>query len=87
MIKNQYQKFNKNYLKANKKIVIKDYFKGTLKIIKKYSIKNPVSLIDMGCASGFFLEYFGSIYKNSKLSGSDFSSQLIEVAKKKKILI
>ena len=35
MIKNQYQKFNKNYLKANKKIVIKDYFKGTLKIIKK----------------------------------------------------
>ena len=83
MIKNQYQKFNKNYLKANKKIVIKDYFKGTLKIIKKkYSIKNPVSLIDMGCASGFFLEYFGSIYKNSKLSGSDFSSQLIEVAKK-----
>ena len=36
----------------------------------------------MGCASGFFLEYFGSIYKNSKLSGLDFSSQLIKVAKK-----
>ena len=35
MIKNQYQKFNKNYLKKSKKIVIKDYFKGTIRIIKK----------------------------------------------------
>tara|TARA_E500000178_G_scaffold354064_1_gene421827 strand:- start:1594 stop:2322 length:729 start_codon:yes stop_codon:yes gene_type:complete len=83
MIKNQYQKFNKHYVKKNKKIIIKDYFKHALKLInKKYNKNNTFSLMDAGCASGFFLDYISKSYNKVKLAGLDFSSELLKIAKK-----
>ena len=83
MQKNKYQKFNKHYVKKNKKIIIKDYFKETFRVIKKrYGYKDNFSLVDAGCASGFFIEFISQKFKNAKVSGIDFSSQLISLAKK-----
>jgi 2-polyprenyl-3-methyl-5-hydroxy-6-metoxy-1,4-benzoquinol methylase len=83
MIKNKYQKFNKHYIRTNKKILIKDYFKHAYRILKKKFKKNKkFSLIDAGCASGFFIDYTATKFSNVQLAGFDFSNELIKLAKK-----
>lgn len=83
MDKNKYQKFNKNYiLKKGKKFVVKDYFSETFKLInRKYKKNNHFSLMDVGCASGFFVNYITSKFNKVETAGVDFSAQLIKVAK------
>ncbi len=83
MIKNRYQKFNKHYVKKNKKILVKDYFKYTYRIIsKKFKKNDEFSLMDAGCASGFLIDYLSSKYKKASFAGLDFSYELIKLAKK-----
>lgn len=78
MKKNKYLKIDKTYL--NKKVVNKEYFKKIINYLNKY--KNNVSLIDVGCASGDFLNLL-SKKKNFYLTGIDFSKASIEIAKKR----
>ena len=78
MKKNTYPKKNKTYL--DKKIKIKEYFKLTINCLKNY--KNKVNLVDVGCASGDFLNFL-SKKKNFNLTGIDFSKTSLDLAKEK----
>ena len=51
MKRNLYPKINKTYL--TKKVKVKEYFKLIINYLENY--KNEVNLIDIGCASGDFL--------------------------------
>jgi 2-polyprenyl-3-methyl-5-hydroxy-6-metoxy-1,4-benzoquinol methylase len=83
MNKNKYPKFNKNYiLKKGKKFLVKDYFSETFRLINnKYKKNSNFSLIDLGCASGFFVNYITSKFNKAETAGVDFSAPLIKEAK------
>ena len=82
MIKNKYQKFNKHYVRKNKKILVKDYFKYTFRIIsKKYKKNDTFSLMDAGCAL-VLIDYLSSKFRKASFAGLDFSNELIKLAKK-----
>lgn len=50
------------------------------KILKKLKITKKDSVIDIGCGKGLFL-YYASKYPFSKITGIDYSSELIDIAK------
>ena len=76
-IKNNYYKDNKVY--NNKKIIIKEYFKEIKNFISKQ--KKIVSLCDVGCASGDFVNFIKE--KNINVIGIDKSPKLLKHAKQK----
>ena len=78
MNRNIYSKKDKVYI--NKKTNNKEYFKLIINYLKKY--KTKVSLLDVACASGDFLNLLKK-KKNFDLTGIDFSKTLIDLAKKK----
>jgi len=78
MKKNTYPKTNKTYI--DKKIKIKEYFKLIINYLKNY--KNKINLVDVGCASGDFLNLL-SKNKNFNLTGIDFSKASLDLAKEK----
>ena len=78
MNRNLYSKKDKVYL--NKRTKTKEYFKLITEYLHKY--KSEVSLLDVACASGDFLNLLKK-KKNFNLTGIDFSKTLINIAKKK----
>ncbi len=77
MKKNLYPKLNKTYL--SNKVQVKEYFTIIINYLEKYTSK--INLIDIGCASGDFLNLLSK--KNFDLTGVDFSKASLAIAKKK----
>lgn len=61
----------------------KEYFKKSLSHIKDHSKKSdkPISLVEVGCASGAFIHYIQSQLDLKQCCGIDISDQLIKQAK------
>jgi ubiquinone/menaquinone biosynthesis C-methylase UbiE len=76
--KEKYPKVDKKYLTKN--IQKKQYFETIKKIIINDK-KKSASIMDIGCASGDFLNLFKNKPQYS-LHGFDYSSALIKLAKK-----
>jgi SAM-dependent methyltransferase len=70
------------YLKENRMREPKEYFKFIMNHSKEYfdSIDN-ISVLDIGCATGDFLYYFNTLYKNQKLYGLDVMEKLLVKAR------
>ena len=73
----------KVYLSEQRKYKPKEYFKFTYSISDNFisKIKKP-KILDIGCATGDFLYYLSTKYKNSCLTGMDVVPELLKVAKK-----
>ena len=59
----------------------KELFKFLGDLIGDCQIKDNISLLDVGCATGEFLYYIGSRYSNLNLAGFDISGPMVEAAK------
>ncbi|MEK7110212.1 MAG: methyltransferase domain-containing protein, partial [Patescibacteria group bacterium] len=51
--------------------------------IKKIGVKKGMKLIELGCGTGRFLSYLGTVFPELKIYGVDYSSSVIDYANKK----
>ena len=72
---------DKLYLNENRKCEPKESFKFILKHIDFDLAKNG-SMLDIGCATGDFLWFFGENFPGAKLTGLDVDNELLQRAKK-----
>lgn len=64
---------------------IKEHEIELLKIIRKDFCNFSGSVLDIGCASGSFIELMASAYNHAEFTGFDIAGELIDAAKERKI--
>ncbi|WP_051542011.1 class I SAM-dependent methyltransferase [Clostridium lundense] len=70
------------YLKEDRKNNPKEYFKFIYNISRKYvDSLESCNILDVGCATGDFLYFLNSVFKNSKFTGIDVMDKLLDKAK------
>jgi len=74
----QYQKNDPTYIGRSGYDDPKEYFKLIIGLIRDRYSDNPVSILDVGCASGAFLFYAKSQLQVSASAGLDISEKLLE---------
>ncbi len=79
---NQERTHDKLYLYENRKETPKEYFKFIIDNAKNYidNLSYP-EILDIGCATGDFLYYFGKIYPDARKYGVDIMDELLSKAK------
>ncbi|MBT6936788.1 MAG: class I SAM-dependent methyltransferase [Candidatus Marinimicrobia bacterium] len=73
------------YLKENRKLKPKEYFKFIVNNLKT-SLDNK-SVIDIGCATGDFLYYLSTCFPKAELYGADVDLDLLERTKREVSLV
>ena len=68
---------DKFYLKENRKLKPKEYFKFIVNNLK-FSLNNK-SAIDIGCATGDFLYYLQTCYPKASLYGADVDDECQDI--------
>ena len=48
-------------------------------ILKKYSIRKPIFLLDLACGTGLFAKEIRKIYPNITCDGADISKKIINI--------
>src|SRR3989344_3051099 len=74
---------DKLYLSENRKLKVKEKFKSIMRIADRHlrTLTRP-EILDVGCASGDFLQYLRALYPNASLTGLDVVPALLKLAKR-----
>ena len=83
VLKGSYRKNDPVYLDTGVYDVPKEYFKLIVGIVQDKYNRNPISLVDIGCASGGFIRYAKANLNIIDCVGIDISEKLTEMAQQK----
>jgi len=83
VLKGSYRKNDPVYLDPGVYDVPKEYFKLIVGIVQDKYNRNPISLVDVGCASGGFIHYAKANLNIIDCVGIDISEKLTEMAQQK----
>jgi len=83
VLKGSYRRNDPVYLDPRVYDVPKEYFKLIVGTVKDKYNRNPISLVDVGCASGGFIHYAKANLNITDCVGIDISEKLTEMAQQK----